>query len=205
MMLPIPIGYFVSVLLIISGVLNCMEYLAHRPDNISRAVLLNGLVETGWPIIAASVILLLIQMNRQLEKLRLEPSGSSALPVSALKKKKKVITEDKTAIQVQKHHQPVQPAVAPPMHPIVRPAAQTPAPTHPHTPVYPNSPIPGGGRVPQPAAAIPAAPATPPAPTAVPTASTPLPPRPEPIPPTRSAKRAPNPEEAGKLSFFKVD
>lgn len=199
MLLPIPIGYFVSLLLIISGVLNCMQYLTHRPENVKGAMLLNGLVEAGWPIIAASVILLLIQINRQLEKLRLEPANHD-LPRPVVKlKKKKAESEVKPTVQ------PAQPAVAAPMHPIVRPAVHTPAPVRPHTPVYPNSPIPGGGRVPQPAAAMPAAPVTPAAPTAVPTASTPLPPRPEPIPPTRSAKRAPNPEEAGKLSFFKVD
>ena len=74
MLLPIPIGYFVAIFLIISGVLNCMEFLDARPEDCTRADLLNGLAHEGWGIIAASCILLLIQINRQLESLRFEGS-----------------------------------------------------------------------------------------------------------------------------------
>lgn len=187
MLLPVPLGYFVSTFLIICGTLNCLDYLAHKPENCTRAVLLNGLAEAGWPIIAASIILLLIQVNKQLEKLRLERTASIAteLPKARIPVKKK-----STA------HEPVHPAPSVNLATLVQ--APAPAPeqqqaasgtsTSPHKPLYPNSPIPGGGRVPQH-----------PAPSAS------LPPRPDFSNNTQSAKRAPSKSEAGSLSFFKVD
>lgn len=213
MLFAIPIGYFVSVSLLISGILNCMEYLDNKPVNCTRAVLLNGLAEAGWPIIAASVILLLIQLNRQLEKLRLEATTSAPpLPGKPLKKKKRS-ADDGMPEEEARGSRKAAPAQQPtpsvslvglarpaqvhaPMQPVTHSHAAVPAP---HMPTYPNSPIPGGGRVPQPAVA----PAAPVAPAASPAAD--LPPRPEPVPSTRSGKRAPSKSEAESLSFFKVD
>ncbi len=202
MFLPIPIGYFVSVFLLISGVLNSLEYLDNKPVNCTRAVLLNGLVEAGWPIIAASVILLLIQLNKQMEKLRLEATITPApFPSKSPKKKKRSADEEEPAEAPRKHEAETHPSPSVSLAGLARPA-QVHAPmqpgTHspaaaaaPHLPTYPNSPIPGGGRVPQQAA--PAAPAAA------------IPPRPEPVPSTRSGKRAPSKSEAESLSFFKVD
>lgn len=203
MLLPIPIGYFVATFLLVSGLLNCMEYLNNKPENCSRAVLLNGLAEAGWPIIAASVILLLIQLNRQMEKLRLEATTSPAPSLPKPGKKKKRVTEEAEAAPSASKEPPApQPApvvnlagLATPIQPIVRSQVATPAASSAHTPLYPNSPIPGGGRVPQQITAPP----TPPEPAAD------MPPRPTPEPSARAAKRAPNKAEAESLSFFKVD
>lgn len=203
------------MLLIISGVLSSMEYLANRPENCTRTVLLNGLVEAGWPLIAASVILLLIQMNRQLEKLRLESSAelNVSLPVKGKKKKSRSGKEeaDGPGSQVTHRQQAAAPQfgslathpgghVAPipahsPLQPITRPQAvpqvAPPLPAAVRQPMYPNSPIPGGGRVPQHAEA-----ASPPLPQ---------PPRPEARPAASGGKRAPGKNEVGKLTYFKVD
>lgn len=181
MLFAIPIGYFVSIFLFISGVLNCMEYLQNKPVNCTRATLLNGIVEAGWPIIAATIILLLIQVCRQLERLRLESQGSE--PARATTRKKAARLNSPAAEMI---HRPAAQAGA-------RPQAQAP-----QQPVYPNSPIPGGGRVPQ----YPTTPGTPPPVT---TASTPPPPHPEPAPQPHVVKRAPNKQEGERLSFFKVD
>ena len=70
MFFAIPLGYFVAVFLLISGVMSGLEFLANRPENCTRAVLLMGLVEAAWPVLAAAVVLLLIQINKQLESLR---------------------------------------------------------------------------------------------------------------------------------------
>lgn len=191
MLFPIPIGYFVAVFLLVCGVLNGLEYLTNVPENCSRAVLLNGLAEVCWPIVVASVILLLIQINRQLEKLRLQVSVAPAPKVG--KKKKKPMTEEEESIEPM-------PVPAANLAGLARPApaqdgAQPIVRTQPgpHKQLYPNSPIPGGGRVPlQPAAPAPQPEAD-------------LPPRPEPIPSTRTIKRAPSKSEAESLSFFKVD
>ncbi|MBQ9828783.1 MAG: hypothetical protein IJO38_00425 [Akkermansia sp.] len=181
MLFPIPIGYFVSVYLLISGVLNCMEYLADKPVGCTHAFLLNGLAEAGWPIIVASVILLLIQLNQQMEKLRLVATVTPARHATKpLKKKKHTAGEDDEAPQAEPAPQPP-PAVS--LASLARPAQ--------HMPTYPNSPIPGGGRVPQQAAN--------PAPAGD------LPPRPEPVPATHNVKRAPSKTEAESLNFFKVD
>ena len=141
MYLPIPIGYFVAVFLFISGVMSCMEFLENQQEISSRAELLNELACKGWGIIAASVILLLIQINRQLESLRFSAHTSAEPAPARIKKQKPEPTEQAPA------------------------ANQQPKPRQ----VYPNSPIPGGGRVPQ-------------------------------KPDTATGK-----DEAGKLSYFKVD
>ena len=156
MLLPIPIGYFVAIFLIISGVLNCMEFLDARPEDCTRADLLNGLAHEGWGIIAASCILLLIQINRQLESLRFEAARGTPAPLPQKKVKGKVKSEQK-----EEKEQPA-PAATPPVN-VPRQ-------------VYPNSPIPGGGRVPQT--------------------------QPNPAP---GAKLTPRAEEHEKLSYFKVD
>ena len=119
MLLPIPIGYFVAVFLVISGVLNCIQFLESQQEFTSRAEMLNALACEGWGIIAASVILLLIQINKQLERIRFAatPPAEAARPIS--RKLKAAQTE--------------------------QPAAPQPKPRQ----MYPNSPIPGGGRVPQ--------------------------------------------------------
>lgn len=213
MLFPIPIGYFVSVFLLISGLFNSLEYLNNKPVNCTRAVLLNGLVEAGWPIIAASVILLLIQLNKQLEKLRLEACTTPLPSPQKSQKKKTRGTDADESEEAPRHPRKQEPARQPepsvslaglarpaqvhaPMQPVAHSQAAAPAQ---HMPTYPNSPIPGGGRVPQPAV-VPVAPF---APAASPAAD--LPPRPEPVPSTRSAKRAPSKSEAESLSFFKVD
>ncbi len=215
MFFPIPIGYFVSVFLLISGVCNCLEYLDNKPVNCTRTVLLNGLVEAGWPIIAASVILLLIQMNQQMEKLRLTATVVTPDRTSKPLKKKKNNAERTGDEEAGHKIRTTEPAPTPahavslaglakpaqvhtPMHPIVRTQGEAPATPAPHMPTYPNSPIPGGGRVPQ-ATVIPVSQAAPAAPAAD------LPPRPEPVSGTRAVKRAPSKAEAEALSFFKVD
>lgn len=171
MLFPIPIGYFVTVILLISGVLNCVEYLNNKPDTLTAAQVMTGLAEAGWPVIAASVILLLIQINRQLEQLRLQAVYTPAPAGTKAKKNKKQEQTD---------------SPAPASHSAVN-LAELARPTHPQVPVYPNSPIPGGGRVPQqPQEAD-------------------LPSRPEPAPATRSIKRAPSKAEADSLNYFKVD
>ena len=160
MLLPIPIGSFVAIFLIISGVLNCMDFLDARPEDCTRADLLNGLAHEGWGIIAASCILLLIQINRQLESLRFEAAKNTPAPIPQKKVKAKVKSEQKEEKE-QKEQEPA-PASTPPVN-VPRQ-------------VYPNSPIPGGGRVPQ-------------------TQATPAP----------GAKLPTRREEPEKLSYFKVD
>lgn len=209
MLFPIPIGYFVSIFLLISGVFNCLEYLNDKPVNCTRAVLLNGLAEAGWPIIAASVILLLIQLNQQMEKLRLVATVTPSARTAKPQKKKKHSTEAEYAEDEEQKVHKETPAPAPAvslaglvkpiqahasMQPIVHTQSEAPVTPSPHMPTYPNSPIPGGGRVPQPTAA-----------PGTTLQSADLPPRPEPIPTTRSTKRAPSKAEAETLNFFKVD
>lgn len=193
MLFPIPLGYFVSIFLIVSGVLNCIDFITHRPEVATRAELLNGLCMAGWPIVAASVILLLIQVNRQLESLRLE---SAPAPAPQPKRSKKNAADEagpayppaaepmprpqQAAAQV---HQPVQPL------PRTQVAAQAPR------QLYPNSPIPGGGRVPQsrPMGTPAAAPVG-------------MPPVADGVAPAGSSRpAAAGRDDSGKLSYFKVD
>ena len=150
MLLPIPIGYFVAVFLTISGVLNCMKFLETRPADCTRADLLNGLACEGWGIIAASCILLLIQINKQLERIRFEAAKNTSVQLPQAKTKAKSAQKETTPAQAQPVHTP----------------------RH----IYPNSPIPGGGRVPLQ----------------------------QPVP-APGAKLPPRKEEPEKLSYFKVD
>lgn len=119
MLLPIPIGYFVAVFLIISGVMNCIQLLETQQEFTSRAELLNSLACEGWGIIAASVILLLIQINRQLERIRFAAAVPETTARPIIRKAKPAPTEQNATPQAKPRQ------------------------------VYPNSPIPGGGRVPQ--------------------------------------------------------
>ena len=178
MLFPIPIGYFVSTFLLISGTLNCLEYLANKPENCTRAVLLNGLAEAGWPIIAGSVILLLIQLNKQMEQLRLHASVD--LPPSSRKTSKKSATDSKET-PVSHKQEPAR--TAPPVNlahlakpnpdvePPVQPASPSGTPMHPAPPVQRHQP--------------------------------PMPPRAEPAPSQQGSKQAPGKSES--LNFFKVD
>lgn len=210
MMIAIPLGYFVSVLLIIAGLMGGVEFLGNRPADVSRAELLVRLCAASWPLIAGTVVLLLIQIAKQVESLRIVAQYVPEAQPEA-KKKKKVVKrqeEEEPAAPVYQEPAPAPaPAPAPmpvpsapqnpapmavpgiPVQPPVMPVAPAATPVPPsttRTPLYPNSPIPGGGRVPQ---------------------------APEPMPaqadgianlPT-GGKRAPRKGEAQGLSFFKVD
>ena len=115
-----------------------------------RADLLNGLACEGWGIIAASCILLLIQINKQLERIRFEAAKNTSVQLPQAKTKAKPAQKETTPAQAQPVHTPRQ--------------------------IYPNSPIPGGGRVPLQ----------------------------QPVP-APGAKLPPRKEEPEKLSYFKVD
>lgn len=175
MLIAIPIGYFVAIILLISGVCSGMDFLQNRPGNTVGPEVLHELVVRSWPVIAGSALLLLIQINKQLEKLRLVAHYTPAADAAPIKKKKKKAKTAVNPVEQAVHEEEAEPA-APNLAELARPV------TAPVTPMYPNSPIPGGGRVPQPAptAEVPAAPAA-------------------------SAKRAARKLEAPGLSYFKVD
>lgn len=175
MLIAIPIGYFVAIILLASGVYSGMDFLQNRPENAVGPEVLHELIVRSWPVIAGSALLLLIQINKQLEKLRLVAHYTPAADAAPIKKKKKKAKAAVNPIEQAVHEEEAEPA-APNLAELARPV------TAPVTPMYPNSPIPGGGRVPQPAptAEVPAAPAA-------------------------SAKRAARKLEAPGLSYFKVD
>ena len=227
-MIAIPLGYFVSIFLICAGILGGIEALSNRPEYASNAEYLVQASRAAWPLIAGTAILLLIQIAKQIEELRLVANYVPEAEEESKKKKKKVIRkkepeqedtnyfghvtagvapvapEPKPAPVVPTPPPAPAPAAAPapipptstasgpaihaPMSPVAikktpRTTAPVPA-TSTHTPLYPNSPIPGGGRVPQAAAPQ----------TAAPDAAE-----------TAAAKRAPRKGEETPLSFFKVD
>lgn len=175
MLIAIPIGYFVAIILLASGVYSGMDFLQNRPENAAGPEVLHELIVRSWPVIAGSALLLLIQINKQLEKLRLVAHYTPAAAVAPIKIKKKKAKAAVTPVEQAVHEEEAEPA-APNLAELARPV------TAPVTPMYPNSPIPGGGRVPQPAptAEVPAAPAA-------------------------SVKRAARKLEAPGLSYFKVD
>lgn len=214
MMIAIPLGYFVSIFLMIAGFMNGAEFLTNRPSDITRAELLAQLSLAAWPLIAGTCVLLLIQIAKQIENLRLE---ADYLPEEkpAPKKKKKVVNHEDDDDEKTPDFKPVMPKpepkpeptpkpmpapaspqnpapptvpdipVQPPVKPIAPEAAPIPA-SSTRTPLYPNSPIPGGGRVPQ--------------------APPPMPPQADGIANLPSGgKRAPRKGENQGLSFFKVD
>lgn len=116
MLLAIPLGYFVAAFLMVTGVVNCKEYLQNIPEGTNYTEVLNGVVQAGWPLIAAVVILLLIQVCQQIERLRLVASYTPAPAETDKKARKKKHTEES-------------------------PAESSAAPQQPQR--YPNSPIPG--------------------------------------------------------------
>lgn len=224
MMFAIPIGYFIAIFMFVSGLYGAVDFLQHKPADCANALVFKKLIEAAWPMAVSAIILLLIQMNRQLEDLRLNASYSPDERTAPKKKKlKKVVREEEeeepapvaaraaapvsmpaTAPQI---HTPasIMPATratpaassTPPMKPVVpmpniapHPAAAVPHPAPASvpisagkTPLYPNSPIPGGGRVPQ---------APPPQADGI-----------DKLP--SGGKRAPRKDEHQELSFFKVD
>lgn len=212
MIIAIPLGYFVSIFLIIAGFMNGAELLANRPPDITRAQLLTQLSLAAWPLIAGTCVLLLIQIAKQIENLHLA-ANCSPEEKPAPKKKKKVVKheeedeedDDAPAFKpvmpkAEPKAEPKPAAAAPrnpappsvpniPVQPPVQPIAPAAAPIPPsstRTPLYPNSPIPGGGRVPQ--------------------APPPMPPQADGIANLPSGgKRAPRKGENQGLNFFKVD
>ena len=140
MLLVIPLGYFVAVFLLVCGVWNCVEYVQNLQPGIDRAAMLSSITAAAWPIIAAVVILLLIQVCKQIESLRLAATRptteSEALAEKPKKKKPMEAAAEQTAPQSGLAH-------------LATPPSPAPQPQR-----YPNSPIPGATR-PQPAASIP--------------------------------------------------
>ena len=176
MLIAIPIGYFVAIILLVSGVYSGVDFLQNRPESAIGPEVLHELVVRSWPVIAGSALLLLIQIAKQLEKLRLVAHYTPAAIAAPIKKKKKQAEAAK--------------AEAEPAAPNLAELARTTAAVSEGvavTPMYPNSPIPGGGRVPQPT------------PTAA--AGSPV----SPAVPAASVRRAPGKSKAPGLSYFKVD
>ena len=137
MLLVIPLGYFVAVFLLVCGVLNCVEYVQNLQQGIDRATMLSGITTTAWPIIAAVVILLLIQICKQLESLRLAATSPTEESNKKTGKSKK-----------QKHSEaPAEQPASTPQPNLAHLATPAPQPQR-----YPNSPVPGAARTQQPAA-----------------------------------------------------
>lgn len=137
MLLVIPLGYFVAVFLLVCGVLNCAEYVQNLQQGIDRATMLSGITTTAWPIIAAVVILLLIQVCKQLESLRL----AATCPTEESNK-----NSGKSKKQKRSEEPAEQPASTPQPN-LAHLATPAPQPQR-----YPNSPVPGAARTQQPAA-----------------------------------------------------
>ena len=137
MLLVIPLGYFVAVFLLVCGVLNCAEYVQNLQQGIDRTTMLSGITTTAWPIIAAVVILLLIQVCKQLESLRLAATCPTEESNKKTGKSKKLKHSEEPAEQPASTPQPNLAHLA------------TPAPQPQR---YPNSPVPGAARTQQPAA-----------------------------------------------------
>ena len=137
MLLVIPLGYFVAVFLLVCGVLNCVEYVQNLQQGIDRATMLSGITTTAWPIIAAVVILLLIQVCKQLESLRLAATCPTEESNKKTGKSKKQKSNEEPAEQPASTPQPNLAHLAPPA---------------PQPQRYPNSPVPGAARTQQPAA-----------------------------------------------------
>lgn len=142
MFLVLPLGYFVAVFLLVTGIFNCVDFMTILPEGAQRSEVLNGLCLAGWPILAAVVVLLLIQVCRQLEHLRLAAGYSPSAGAETGRKNKKKKAQQHEEEQPENH-----PVAQPDLAHLVTPATPAPQPRR-----YPNSPIPGGGRVPQPAA-----------------------------------------------------
>ena len=137
MLLVIPLGYFVAVFLLVCGVLNCVEYAQNLQQGIDRATMLSGITATAWPIIAAVVILLLIQVCKQLESLRL----AATCPTEESNKKTGKSKKQKS------NEEPAEQPASTPQPNLAHLATPAPQPQR-----YPNSPVPGAARTQQPAA-----------------------------------------------------
>ena len=137
MLLVIPLGYFVAVFLLVCGVLNCVEYVQNLQQGIDRATMLSGITTTAWPIIAAVVILLLIQVCKQLESLRL----AATCPTEESNKKTGKSKKQKS------NEEPAEQPASTPQPSLAHLATPAPQPQR-----YPNSPVPGAARTQQPAA-----------------------------------------------------
>ena len=137
MLLVIPLGYFVAVFLLVCGVLNCVEYVQNLQQGIDRATMLSGITTTAWPIIAAVVILLLIQVCKQLESLRL----AATCPTEESNKKTGKSKKQKS------NEEPAEQPASTPQPNLAHLATPEPQPQR-----YPNSPVPGAARTQQPAA-----------------------------------------------------
>ena len=140
MLLVIPLGYFVAVFLLVCGVLNCVEYVQNLQQGIDRASMLSGITTTARPIIAAVVILLLIQVCKQLESLRLAATCPTEESNKNRGKSKKQKRSEEPAEQPASTPQPSLAHLAAPSAPAAQPQR------------YPNSPVPGAARTQQPAA-----------------------------------------------------
>ena len=137
MLLVIPLGYFIAVFLLVCGVLNCVEYVQNLQQGIDRATMLSGITTTAWPIIAAVVILLLIQVCKQLESLRL----AATCPTEESNKKTGKSKKQKS------NEEPAEQPASTPQPNLAHLATPAPQPQR-----YPNSPVPGAARTQQPAA-----------------------------------------------------
>ena len=137
MLLVIPLGYFVAVFLLVCGVLNCVEYVQNLQQGIDRATMLSGITTTAWPIIAAVVILLLIQVCKQLESLRL----AATCPTEESNKQPGKSKKQKSSEEHEEHQ------ASAPQPNLAHLATPAPQPQR-----YPNSPVPGAARTQQPAA-----------------------------------------------------
>ena len=137
MLLVIPLGYFVAVFLLVCGVLNCVEYVQNLQQGIDRATMLSGITTTAWPIIVAVVILLLIQICKQLESLRL----AATCPTEESNKKTGKSKKQKS------NEEPAEQPASTPQPNLAHLATPAPQPQR-----YPNSPVPGAARTQQPAA-----------------------------------------------------
>lgn len=137
MLLVIPLGYFVAGFLLVCGVLNCVEYVQNLQQGIDRATMLSGITTTAWPIIAAVVILLLIQVCKQLESLRL----AATCPTEESNKKTGKSKKQKS------NEEPAEQPTSTPQPNLAHLATPAPQPQR-----YPNSPVPGAARTQQPAA-----------------------------------------------------
>ena len=137
MLLVIPLGYFIAVFLLVCGVLNCAEYVQNLQQGIDRATMLSGITTTAWPIIAAVVILLLIQVCKQLESLRL----AATCPTEESNKKTGKSKKQKLS------EEPAEQPASTPQPSLAHLATPAPQPQR-----YPNSPVPGAARTQQPAA-----------------------------------------------------
>ena len=120
MMIAIPLGYFVSIFLIIAGFLNGAEFLSNRPSDITRAELLTQLSLAAWPLIAGTCVLLLIQIAKQIENLRLETDYTPE-EKPAPKKKKKVVKHEEEDEDDAPAFKPVMPKPEPEPAPTLSP------------------------------------------------------------------------------------